>query len=126
MNEQEKLTIGNLAKGVVNEQFETELEKVLNNILDPNTDQSKTRKITITLEIKPSNSRRNLVNVLCQAKSTLVPEEKVGTELYIGKDKEGKIQATELSKEVFGQLEFDDQGVINETGKVTNFKAYQK
>lgn len=123
MDEQQKLTIGNLAKGVVNEKFETELERVLDNILDVNTDQGKVRKITITLEIRPSKSRRDLVSVLCQAKSTLVPEEKVATELFIGKDKSGKIQVQELGKEVFGQLEFKDDGELQEAGTVVNFKA---
>lgn len=115
----DRLTIANLARGALVEQFETELEKVLDNIIDPNTDPKKARKIQITLEIKP-NEKRNMADVKFQTKSNLVPVNTVSTAIIIDKDKDGNVAAAELDREIVGQLKFADDGNIEETGtKVT-------
>lgn len=115
----EKLTIANIARGALTEQFETELEKVLENIIDPNTDAKKSRKITISMEFKP-NEQRNMAAIKCQAKSTTVPANTVETAIIIGKGKEG-VEAAELGQETYGQLEIKDNGAIEETGNVINY-----
>lgn len=115
----DRLTISNLAKGALVEQFEDELEKVLDNIVDPNTDPKKARKIQITFEIKP-NDKRNMADIKFQTKSSLVPVNTVSTAIIIDKDKDGNVAAAELCQEVYGQLKFDNDGGIEETGtKVT-------
>jgi len=46
-----------MAKGALIEQFNTEFVKIGSNILDPNTDATKARKITLTLTFKPDENR---------------------------------------------------------------------
>jgi hypothetical protein len=115
----DKLTISNLAKGALVEQFEGELEKVLDNIVDPNTAAMKVRKITITVEIKP-NDKRNMADIKFHTKSNLIPANAVSTAILIDKDSQGNVAAAELGQEVYGQLKIDDKGGIEEAGsKVT-------
>jgi hypothetical protein len=49
----------NINSGVANELFQAELEKVLENIADPNTPPEAKRKITIDFEITPNEQRSN-------------------------------------------------------------------
>lgn len=115
----DRLTIANMARGALVEQFDAEFEKVLDNIVDPNTDPKKARKIQITIEIKP-NEKRNMADIKFQTKSNLVPANTVSTAIIIDRDKDGNVAAAELSQEVVGQLKFTDDGSIEETGtKVT-------
>jgi hypothetical protein len=116
----DKLTIANLAKGALVEQFEVELEKVLDNILDPNTEAKKARKITMTLEIKP-NEQRNMADIKFHTKSNLIPANAVSTAILINKDGQGNVAAAELGQEVYGQLKIDEKGDIQETGSKVSY-----
>jgi predicted KAP-like P-loop ATPase len=116
----DKLTISNLAKGALVEQFEGELEKVLDNIVDPNTAAMKVRKITITLEIKP-NEHRNMADIKFHTKSSLIPANAVSTAILINKDTSGNVEAAELGQEVFGQMKLDEKGEIKEAGNVVSY-----
>jgi hypothetical protein len=116
----DRLSISNLAKGALVEQFEMELEKVLDNIVDPNTDAMKARKIQINLEIKPNESR-NMAHVKFQTKSSLVPANTVSTAIIIDKDSQGNVAAAELGQEVYGQLKLDDNGGIEEAGSKISY-----
>lgn len=96
-----------MAKGAIMEQFDVEVGKVIGNILDPNTEPSKKRSITLTVEFTPSADRQN-VTVTANAKSKLLPNNAVKTALYIGADaNSGEVQAYELVPNVPGQLAFD-------------------
>jgi hypothetical protein len=116
----DKLTISNLAKGALVEQFEGELEKVLGNIVDPNTAAMKVRKITMVLEIKP-NEHRTMADIKFHTKSSLIPANAVSTAILINKDTSGNVAAAELGQEVYGQLKIDDKGGIQEAGNVVNY-----
>ncbi|MGE5631600.1 MAG: hypothetical protein ACM3TR_10960 [Caulobacteraceae bacterium] len=116
----DKLTIANIARGALVEQFEVELEKVLDNIVDPNTDPKKVRKIQINMEFKP-NEKRNMAEIKCQTKSNLVPANTVETAITIGKGTDGTIAAAELDSEIFGQLKLGDEGNIEEAGKIVQY-----
>lgn len=120
----DKLTMSNMARGALSEQFETELEKVLENIMDPNTEAKKPRKITINMEFKP-NEQRNMAQIKCQAKSVVVPANTVETAIIIGKNNDGGIEAAELGQEVYGQMEIKEDGEIQETGNVVNYVRKQ-
>lgn len=60
------------AGGAFTTQINRELEKVTENIQDPNTDATAKRRITVVIEFKP-NEARNFVTTGVQAKSTLAP-----------------------------------------------------
>jgi hypothetical protein len=87
--QEERVSLQNLARGAVVERFDDELRKVLDNIIDPNTTLA-TRKITITVAIKPDKDRDfGGVDVTC--KSTLAPASPLGTKIFIGRDKSGAV-----------------------------------
>lgn len=95
------------AGGALAEQINSELEKVIENIYDPNTDQKKARKLTLTITFKPYN-KRNGASVSIQAKSTLSPVIPTETNIMIDKDiKTGKVLASELGNQIAGQTEMN-------------------
>jgi len=68
----EKITLSTLKGGALEERFQYELKKVLENIVDPNTEAKKQRKITIELILLPDESLE-VVGLEAKIKSTLVP-----------------------------------------------------
>lgn len=56
-HEDELLTLANLGNGGAAEQFEEEMVRVLENILDPNTPATDKRQIVIKVTFKPSADR---------------------------------------------------------------------
>ena len=107
MTENEKKSILQMSRGAFLERADYEVTKVLENILDPNTSATAKRKITITLELKPDDTRQNIA-VSCVAKSTLAATNPVTTSLY----------KTEGSNNM-GIIEFDETGMKNAAGAVT-------
>lgn len=53
----EKLSLVNLGGGAAVEMFDEALEKVLENILDPNTEAKTKRVITLKMTISPAENR---------------------------------------------------------------------
>lgn len=53
------IKLDDLQGGVLAEQVNHELQRVFDNIKDPNVDEGKTRQITITLKFKPTKNRGN-------------------------------------------------------------------
>ena len=54
---EETLTLENLGNGAAVELFDEALEKVLKNIMDPNTDPKAERSITMKVTFKPDENR---------------------------------------------------------------------
>ncbi|GKX29041.1 hypothetical protein SH1V18_15210 [Vallitalea longa] len=118
INEIDCFNIAKMAQGALIEQFDAEFEKVLDNIADPNTPAEKARKIQIVLSLKPSSSRRT-ANIEFQTKSTLVPADKLKTEIAIGRDSDGRLVAEEFTGGIPGQMKINlDEEKDSE--KVTN------
>lgn len=96
------------ANGAFTSQINRELEKVTENIQDPNTDATAKRWITVVIEFKP-NEARNFVTTGVQAKSTLAPALGAVTALNMGKDlKTGEVEAVEIGNQIPGQMSIDD------------------
>lgn len=92
-----KLTVENLYGGGAVERFHTELEKVIANIVDPNTPAKKPRKVKLEMVIKP-NEQRNMAEVLVTTACTLQSPEPLETSIYIGADpRTGEIGAQEMT-----------------------------
>ena len=71
MNEQnQRDSIMSMARGAFEERVDYEMDKVIQNILDPNTKATAKRKITLTIELTPDDERRT-IGVSVTAKSTL-------------------------------------------------------
>lgn len=104
----EKITLGTLAGGAVEERFTDELQNVLKNIMDPNTDWKSKRKINLAITFEPTEDR-DFSRVTFNVKSVLSPQKTVTTALYIGKDGKGRAVAEEMMKQSPGQLFVDEQ-----------------
>lgn len=110
----DKFNIANIARGALIEQASVEIDKILENIADPNTDLKKARKLTITLTFKPTD--RDASNIEIQTKSSVIPYNAVATQIYLGKDNNGKVVAEEFLKgQMKGQMLIDTN-----TGEVLN------
>lgn len=69
MNEQnQRDSIMSMARGAFEERVDYEMDKVIQNILDPNTKATAKRKITLTIELTPDDERRTIgVSVTAKA-----------------------------------------------------------
>lgn len=95
MLEGEVLSVSTLHGGAAIEAVDIELNNVLQNIMDPNTESDKMRKVVLEIKIKP-NKERNIGQVLFQAKSQLAPAEALETQILIDKDRAGRAMASEF------------------------------
>ena len=106
----EKMTLATMCDGAVQERIERALEKVSENILDPNTDPDKKRSITVTLTMKPNKDDREDITVEATVGMKLAPDTGLKTQFFINKDLgSGTINLTEHTKgQIKGQLSFKD------------------
>lgn len=96
------------AGGAFTTQINRELEKVTENIQDPNTDATAKRRITVVIEFKP-NEARNFVTTGVQAKSTLAPALGAVTALSMGKNlKTNEVEAVEIGNQIPGQITMEE------------------
>lgn len=93
MEEERHVTLDSLGSGAAVEMFQDEFDKVLANILDPNTKATAARSVTLTVTVKPDDNRR-YGNTTIECKSKIASIRGVATALYIGR-KGGKAVATE-------------------------------
>lgn len=121
----EIIDLSSFADGAVAERFNQELKKLLENIADPNTDPKKARKLTLTVTLK-ADEKRDLATVNVVAKSTLAPAKDIETKIIMDYDNEGKVIGAELKSGAKGQTFITEDGeVVDDKGKVINFKANQ-
>lgn len=90
------LTFDNLGCGAAEERFEDALQKVLANILDPNTKAEAIREITLKVKVKP-NDLRNEAVVLIECVPKLAPIKSFPTRIFIGQSIGGKPEAHEAN-----------------------------
>ena len=96
--------LSEIDNGGLQQRFENELARVIENIIDPNTDPDKKRKIQINIEVVPKGNRDD-VALAMEVKSTLLPRRKVYADVLIDTDGEG-VYANELRSGVRGQTFF--------------------
>ncbi|MFT9005317.1 MAG: replication terminator protein [Liquorilactobacillus hordei] len=128
MAKQINFDLSAVAEGGLQEKLDRALDQVTENIMDPNTDQTKKRKITINMVFEPSKSG-DAVDVDIQTKVSLVPEQGVGTTMLIGRDGKGKAVVNELKSGTPGQtfIDPDDGEVKTDTGvPVADIEKEQK
>ena len=98
------------AGGKLSVQLNKALEKVTENIQDPNTDAQKVRKINVSISLRP-NDERNFVSTTVETKLNLAPELGATTVLSMGRDlRTGKVEAVEIfnHNQIPGQMNVDD------------------
>lgn len=112
------IDLNTLADGALKEKFEHELEKVLENIQDLNTDHKTKRKLIVELTFVP-NEGRDLSAISILTKTKLADRDGTSTTIAIGTDKDGNIITQEIRNQLNGQLHIDE-----ETGEVIDNKKY--
>lgn len=105
-----EVTLGGIASGAAAEQFDAELQAVVGNILDPNTDEKKAREIHLVLKLAPDKEDRSRVAYSVEVYSKLSRAKAVGSVMYVGKEKgrmvayEQNIQQPPLFDEETGEV----------------------
>lgn len=102
------INIEQFSNGELTQQINREMEAVARNIADPNTEAKTSRKITVTITLKP-NEQRDFITTSITTKSTLAPTLGAVTALGIRKDlKSGDIEVGEIGNQIPGQMSMDD------------------
>lgn len=109
------IDLSNLAGGAVAEKFNLELDKVLANIADPNTDAKRNRTLTVKLTFK-ADENRDIATVGIETSSSLAPTKGVMTRLMLDRDRQGNVVGSEL-----GATKSDPVLIESETTKVVGF-----
>lgn len=99
--------LGEVLGGELQAKFNKSLNRVIENLLDPNTSFKQKRKINISLVFE-QNEERDDVTADIDVTEKLAPQTGLRTHFAIGKDlKTGKVVAEEYGKQVKGQLKFN-------------------
>ena len=119
---EQPVTIFTIGNGVLGELFDRELERVVTDILDLNSEAEATRSITVKVTIAPDKNRGFGIARI-DVSSTLGKPKPAGATMYFGR-KNGKIIAVEntpLQSEMFDKLGPRPVADFNQkTGEVTN------
>ena len=89
-----QLSLATIGGGAALEKFQDELQKVVENILDPNTEAKTKRSIVIKVDIVPT-PERNMGAILVSSTAKLAPTRSYGTRAFFGKDGTGNALAFE-------------------------------
>ena len=125
--EQKIIDLNTFADGAVSERFNLELQKVLENFADLNTDPKAKRTINLVVTLH-ADEARDVVLADVQAKTKLAPAKKLEAKIIMDYDEKGKVTGSELKSGVKGQTYIDvETGDIQEDNgtKVYNFRKQE-
>ena len=97
------INLEQFAGGKLSVQLNKALEKITENIQDPNTDAQKIRKINVSISFRP-NDERNFAATTVETKLSLAPELGATTALSMG----GEVEAVEIFNQIPGQMNVHD------------------
>lgn len=102
------INLEQFAGGKLSVQLNKALEKITENVQDPNTDAQKVRKINVSISFRP-NDERNFVATTVETKLSLAPELGATTALSMGRDlRIGEVEVVEIFNQIPGQMNVDD------------------
>ena len=100
--------LGELAGGTLQEKFDREITRVIENMQDPNTPFGEKRSITINISFRQTEQRDD-AKVEISVKSKLASVISAKTNFAMGKDlKTGDVLVREYGKQIPGQMSFSD------------------
>lgn len=120
MASEQKSSLLQMAKGAIQERVDYEVSRVVDNILDLNTEAKVKRKVVLTIEMVP-DADRQVVKIAASAKSTLAPVVPVGTSLVVTADSNGEKILAEIVPRVPGQMSMT--GTVQEEPKILKIAA---
>lgn len=103
-----KVNLEEFAGGALQEKFDDAMDKVLANLMDPNTQWKNKRKISVEITFEQNEDRDDTsVNVSVVPK--LAPVKPIATRMSIGRDlATGEVFAEEYGNQIKGQMSFAD------------------
>lgn len=108
------IDLNTIADGALQEKFNVEFTKVLENLKDPNTKPNFKRKLIVELTFQ-TNEERELSIVTVDTKTKLAERVGVITTFIVDRDGKGNIIASELKKQIKGQTHML---IDEETGEI--------
>ncbi|WP_100523382.1 replication terminator protein [Mycobacteroides abscessus] len=120
--------LNSFADGAVAERFNLELQRVLENFADLNTDPTAKRKINLVVTLA-GDEARDVIAVNVQAKTQLAPAKKLETKIIMDFDERGKVTGQELKSGIKGQTFIDiETGEIQEDNgsKIYSFRPQKE
>ena len=119
--------LSQLAGGTLQEKFDREITRVIDNMQDPNTPFGEKRKITINISFV-QNEMRDDAKIEISLNSKLAGVISAKTNFAMGKDlKSGEVMVSEYGKQIPGQMSFSDLGQKEEgPQKVTPIQQPRK
>lgn len=108
-------SILDMNKGAFKKQINRDVARVVDNIMDPYTDPTAKRKVSIVIEFAPVSDRQ-LIKIRVNSKATLAGEDAAPTSLLLTGDANGELQLVEVDSQLAGQMNVF--GEAAETGKV--------
>lgn len=120
MSQDVRSSILQMAKGAIQERVDYEVSRIVDNILDINTDAKAKRKVVLTIELKPDDNRQ-VITFSASAKSTLAPTKPIDSALVITSDQQGEMMIAEIIPQVPGQLNME--GTEQEAPKILKIAA---
>ena len=95
-----------LMDGALTERFNREMDRVLQNVFDPNTDPKAKRQIQIIVEIKP-NEARDRAEFKVDLKTKIAPPVPMVQMCFLYQNDAGDVTAAEITREIPGQMDMD-------------------
>lgn len=97
---EEQLSLTNLREGSAVELFDAELEKVAEDMMDPNKERSKARTITLTVTFKPHPEDR-FASIGISCRSNLAPVQTVAGTVAFGREGKTPVLRELVQQELF-------------------------
>lgn len=100
--EDKKINLETLADGAFAERTKEAIQKVMENIADPNTEWKIKRKVTVDITFTAAEDRE-IIECDAVAKPKLAPKKGIHTKFLLDKTLNGEIVAAEYKKQIAGQ-----------------------
>ena len=123
----EKFLLEDFAGGAVAERISNAIQRVYENIANPNMDAEKARKLTIELTFKPNKDDRTDVDVTAIVKTSLQPQKAIASRMIVESDGRGNVLGAEWSRETMkGQMDILEEAETQETSGVIDLQAQKR
>lgn len=116
------MDLSKLAGGAVAERVDLAWQELLQNVMDPNTDPKKPRKLMIELTVTPGQ-KRDMGNVTAVVKTKLEPATGIEMTIMMGVNSNGEIESAEYHQtQLFEEEAPTNQGIVSYINKGGNAK----
>lgn len=95
-----------LCNGALTERFNSEFAKFLRNLVDPNTDAKKKRKLILTLEATP-NADRDFCVMNYDVQTKLAAPSTISQTVFLTQNGNGEVIASQVTNQIPGQIDMD-------------------